>query len=44
VSTHASRTTLDALRRSVLPALQTTAEAITADLATIGAVSGPGAP
>jgi IclR family pca regulon transcriptional regulator len=42
VSTHASRTTLDALRRTILPALQTTAKAITADLSNIDSVSGPG--
>jgi IclR family transcriptional regulator, pca regulon regulatory protein len=35
VSTHASRTTLDGLRRDVLPALQATARAISDDLASV---------
>jgi IclR family transcriptional regulator, pca regulon regulatory protein len=41
VSTHASRTTLDGLRRDMLPALQVTARAISDDLASVhsGAVS-----
>ncbi|MDQ2725560.1 MAG: helix-turn-helix domain-containing protein [Actinomycetota bacterium] len=43
-SVHASRTTLDTLRRTILPQLQTTAAAITADLRSVPPVAHPPGP